>query len=82
MLLPRTSLQVHPFLMLFNDSGEEMISAWVRRTLEQIRIMKRFPSNVSLASSSSSTSGWSGLSAHSGKVSSSLGQNYHHMDTT
>ena len=38
-----------------------MISSWVTKAIEQMRVMKKFPSDLSLASTSSthSTSGWS-----------------------
>jgi len=73
----------HPFLMFYEDNSEEVISAWVRRLMEQMRIMKRFPSDVSLASTSSSASGWSGMSGHSSKFSSTIpGQGFQYMDTS
>lgn len=55
----------HPFLVLHQDKSEEVVSVWVRRLQEQMRILssKRFPSDCSLASNSSSTSAWSGHSA-------------------
>lgn len=69
--------------MFYEDNSEEVISAWVRRLMEQFRIMKRFPSDLSLASTSSSASGWSGLSGPSSKFASSLsGQAFQHMDTS
>lgn len=42
-----------------------MISVWVRRIQEHMRILnsKKFPSDLSLASNSSSTSAWSGHSS-------------------
>ena len=55
--------------MFYDDSNDEVISQWVRKVQEQTRILlnsKRFPSDVSLASTSSSASGWSGVSGHSG----------------
>lgn len=56
--------------MLHDDRSEEVISVWVRRLLEHMRILnsKRFPSDLSLASNSSSTSAWSGLSGHSNRT--------------
>lgn len=53
----------HPFISLHMESPEEVISQWVIWTLEQRRLlMKKYPSEVSLASSSSSTySSYSGL---------------------
>ncbi|CAI8006468.1 Dual specificity mitogen-activated protein kinase kinase 5 [Geodia barretti] len=58
-----TALLQHPFLLHYDDGGEEVIAVWVRRLLEQMRIMQRFPSDTSLASTSSSVaSGWSGTS--------------------
>ena len=69
--------------MFYEDNSEEVISAWVRRLMEQFRIMKRFPSDLSLASTSSSASGWSGLSGPSSKFASSLsGQVFQQMDTS
>lgn len=54
--------------MFYDDSNDEIISQWVRKVQEQARILnsKRFPSDMSLASTSSSASGWSGVSGHSG----------------
>lgn len=51
--------------MLHDDRNEEVISLWVRRLQEQMRILnsKKFPSDMSLASNSSSTSNWSGHSS-------------------
>jgi hypothetical protein len=57
------ALLQHPFLLHYDDGGEEVIAVWVRRLLEQMRIMQRFPSDTSLASTSSSVaSSWSGVS--------------------
>ena len=55
--------------MFYDDSNDEIISQWVRKVQEQMRILnsKRFPSDISLASTSSSASGWSGVSGHSGQ---------------
>ena len=59
---------MHPFLRIYDENCEEVISNWVTKAMEQIRIMKRCPSDLSLASSSSSMSGgWS--SSHSGRTS-------------
>lgn len=43
---------------------------WVRRVQEQMRILqsKRFPSDMSLASNTSSASSWSGISGHSSRT--------------
>lgn len=57
--------QEHEFLLMHSERGDEVVSVWVRRMQEQMRILhsKRFPSDLSLASNSSS---WSGMSGHSG----------------
>ena len=69
--------------MFYEDNSEEVISAWVRKLMEQFRIMKRFPSDISLASTSSSASGWSSMSGHSSKFSSAMpGQAFQYMDTS
>lgn len=83
----RFFFQQHPFLMFYDNGNEEIVSSWVRKMLEQIRIMKRFPSDMSLASTSSSASGWSGISGHSSSklasaVSGSSGQTFQYMDTS
>lgn len=57
--------QKHPFITFYNDGNDEVISTYVRRYQEQQRIMnasKRFPSDLSLSSTSS---GWSGMSGQS-----------------
>lgn len=65
---PPSLSQIHPFFRMYDENCEEVISNWVTKAMEQIRIMKRFPSDLSLASSGSSLSGgWS--SSHSGRTS-------------
>ena len=59
--------QTHPFLKLHDHNCEEVISSWVTKAIEHIRVMKRFPSDMSLASNSSSTS-TSAWSSHSGRL--------------
>lgn len=61
------SLLTHPFLKLHDHNCEEVISSWVTKAIEHIRVMKRFPSDMSLASNSSSTS-TSAWSSHSGRL--------------
>ena len=55
---------------MHDDRNEEVLAVWVRRVQEQMRILqsKRFPSDISLASNTSSTSSWSGLSGHSSRA--------------
>lgn len=72
----------HPFLMYYDDSCEEIIAVWVRKVMEQIRIMKRFPSDMSLASTSSSASGRSGISGQSSRITTSSAQAFQYMDTS
>jgi len=57
-------VQEHEFLRVYGERGEEVVSVWVRRVQEQMRILhsKKFPSDLSLTSTSSS---WSGMSGHS-----------------
>lgn len=74
--------QKHPFLMYYDDSCEEIIAVWVRKVMEQIRIMKRFPSDMSLASTSSSASGRSGISGQSSRITTSSAQAFQYMDTS
>lgn len=81
------SLLTHPFLMFYDDSNDEIISAWVRKSQEQLRMtMKRFPSDISLTSTSSSAAGGSS-SARSGHSSNKLAssvsaQPFMYMDTS
>lgn len=50
-------LKAHPFLKLHESDCEETISSWVTKSIEQMRLtMKRFPSDLSLASTSSTHS--------------------------
>jgi hypothetical protein len=61
-------VQRHPFLHAHEDNCEEIISDWVIKRIEHIRIMKRVPSDLSLASSSSSTSIRSGNSSTTNRI--------------
>ncbi len=74
--MPR--LQDHPFVTFYDDDNEEVVSTYVRRFQEHQRIrnsFKRFPSDLSLSSASS---GWSGVSAHSGAKAGSSHMTYGH----
>ena len=39
------------------DNVEEIVGSWVIHTLEHMRMMKRYPSDISLSSASSHSSG-------------------------
>ncbi|KAL5482038.1 hypothetical protein EMCRGX_G022318 [Ephydatia muelleri] len=70
----------HPFFMYHESTSDDVVANWVTRSLEQFRIMKRFPSEASLASTSSSS--WSGYSTRMSSSSHASGHAHPYMDTS
>lgn len=70
----------HPFFMYHESTSDDVVASWVTRSLEQFRIMKRFPSEASLASTSSSS--WSGYSTRMSSSSHTSSHTHQYMDTS
>ena len=56
-LLSHLPAQRHPFVIMNEDNLEEIVGTWVIHMLDQFRIMRRYPSDWSLSSASSHSSG-------------------------
>jgi mitogen-activated protein kinase kinase 5 len=54
----------HPFILMNEDNLSEVVGPWVIFMLDQFRIMKRYPSDTSLSSASSHSSGHYSAGVH------------------